>query len=101
MRAIELMVDRDMYKSDLRYEAMLSVLLELELMKHQRAVQNQELLLNAEVRKYNIGESSLFLVNTREAKLNELRVKIESLRTKYEKALATLLFAAGLADWQQ
>ena len=41
MRAIELMVDRDMYKSDLRYEAMLSVLLELELMKHQRAVQNR------------------------------------------------------------
>ncbi|WP_247234873.1 TolC family protein [Telluribacter sp. SYSU D00476] len=76
-------------------------LLEDQILVQQRAVQNQELLLNAEVRKYNIGESSLFLVNTRESKLNELRVKIESLRTKYEKALATLLFAAGLADWQQ
>lgn len=41
MRAIELMVDRDTYKSDLRYETMLAVLLELELMKHQRRVQNR------------------------------------------------------------
>ncbi len=41
MRAIELMVDRDIYKSDLRYETMLAVLLELELIKHQRRVQNR------------------------------------------------------------
>lgn len=41
MRAIDLMVDRNIYKSDLRQEAVLSVLLELEIMKHQRDVQNQ------------------------------------------------------------
>lgn len=41
MQAIDLMVDRDIYKSDLRTEAMLAVLLELELMQHQRRVQNR------------------------------------------------------------
>ncbi|MBU0859664.1 MAG: hypothetical protein KJ667_06980, partial [Alphaproteobacteria bacterium] len=41
MKAIDLMVDRDIYKSDLRYESMLAVLLEMELMKHQRRVQNR------------------------------------------------------------
>lgn len=40
MQAIGLMVDRDSYRSELRYESMLSVLLEMELMKYQRAVQN-------------------------------------------------------------
>jgi hypothetical protein len=41
MRGIGLMLDRDMYKSDLRYESMLAVLVELELMKQQRRVQNR------------------------------------------------------------
>lgn len=41
MRAIDLMVDRDLYKSDLRTEAMLAVLLEIELGKHQRALQDR------------------------------------------------------------
>ncbi len=41
MRAIDLMVDRDIYKSDLRQEAVLAVLLELELMKYQEDVQNR------------------------------------------------------------
>jgi outer membrane protein TolC len=76
-------------------------LLENQIQVQRRAVENQQLLVSGEIRKYNLGESSLFLVNAREAKLNELRVKIESLVTKYEKSLATLLFAAGMADWQQ
>ncbi len=41
MQAIGLMVDRDSYHSELRYESMLSVLLEMELIKYQRAVQNR------------------------------------------------------------
>ncbi|WP_165933470.1 TolC family protein [Arundinibacter roseus] len=63
------------------------------------SIQNQELLLKAEVQKFELGESSLFLVNARESKLNELKIKVESLRSKYEKALSTLLFAAGLGSW--
>lgn len=41
MQAIGLMLDRDTYRSELRYESMLSVLLEMELVKYQRAVQNR------------------------------------------------------------
>ena len=41
MRAIDLMVDRNVYKSDLRQEAVLAVLLELQLMDYQSDVQNR------------------------------------------------------------
>jgi outer membrane protein TolC len=76
-------------------------LLENQIRVQQNAVSNQALLVQGEIRKFNLGESSLFLVNAREAKLNELQVKIEALKSKYEKSLATLLFASGQADWQQ
>ncbi len=74
--------------------------LEYQIRVQSSSAQNQELLVQAEIRKFELGESSLFLVNSRESKLNEQRVKIESLRMKYEKALATLLFAAGLDSWE-
>lgn len=74
--------------------------LEGQIRLQDRAVRNQGLLLQAELQKFNIGESSLFLVNSRESKLNELKVKVEELRTKYEKGLATLLFASGISNWE-
>lgn len=74
--------------------------LEYQIRVQSSSAQNQEFLVQAEIRKFELGESSLFLVNSRESKLNEQRVKIESLRMKYEKALATLLFAAGLDSWE-
>ena len=61
----------------------------------QDANRNQEVLVSAEQRKFDIGESSIFLVNTRESKLIDMRIKLESLRAKYEKAIATLVYAAG------
>lgn len=53
MRAIDLMVDRNIYKSDLRSEAMLDVYLELQLMKMQRDVQNRSNKLSAVAGKKN------------------------------------------------
>ncbi len=41
MQAINLMLERDMHKSELRSEMVLSVLLELELMRYQNDVQNR------------------------------------------------------------
>lgn len=41
MRAIDLMLERDMFKSQLRSEAIISVLLELEVMKNHEDVDNQ------------------------------------------------------------
>ncbi len=73
--------------------------LESQIITLTKSLQNQEMLVRLESQKFDLGESSLFLVNSREAKLNEFRVKIQSLRAKYEKALAVLLFAAGVSTW--
>lgn len=61
----------------------------------QQTIQNQQRLLLAEQQKFDLGESSLFLVNARETKLIDLRLKGEELKTKYQKALAELYFVAG------
>jgi outer membrane protein TolC len=54
-----------------------------------------ELLRNGEQIRFENGESSLFLVNTREMNLVNQRVKLWELRTKYAKGQATLNWAAG------
>lgn len=64
----------------------------------QDAIRNQEILLRAEQNKFAIGESSLFLINSRESKLIEMKLKAESYKSKYEKALANLSFSAGLSE---
>lgn len=58
-------------------------------------VENYDKMLQAEIRKFSIGESSLFLLNSREAKLIESRLKLISLETKFQKERAALLYAAG------
>ena len=58
-------------------------------------IANQRLLLNAELQKYDLGESTIFLINARESKLIDLRIKQESLRASYEKSLAELYYYAG------
>jgi outer membrane protein len=63
------------------------------------ATQNQEILVRGEQRKFDVGESTLFLINSRESKLIEMRTKVESLKSKYEKALANLAYVAGLTDF--
>ncbi len=69
--------------------------LEQQLATQESAVADQDALQRAERRKFDLGESSVFLVNARESKFLELRLKLESLRAKYEKALAQLAYAAG------
>jgi outer membrane protein len=64
----------------------------------QQTIQQQTLLLGAEQQKFELGESSLFLVNTRETKLIDLRLKGEELRAKARKAIAELYFAAGTTE---
>ena len=72
----------------------------LQAYERQLAVQtltiaNQRTLLNAELQKYELGESTFFLINARETKLIDLRIKQESLRASYEKAVAELYYYAG------
>ncbi len=64
----------------------------------QQVIRNQERLVRAEQQKFDIGESSLFLVNSRETKLIDLRIKGEELKTKFKKAVAELYYVAGTAQ---
>jgi outer membrane protein TolC len=57
---------------------------------------NQEKLLAAERQKFLIGESTLFLINARETKLIDMKTKLESLKSKYQKAIATLQYSGAV-----
>jgi outer membrane protein TolC len=59
------------------------------------AVENYQALLDAELLKFNLGESSIFLINSREQKLLEAELKLVSLRAKFQKDRQALSWAAG------
>ena len=59
------------------------------------AVNNYSRMLLGEQRKFSIGESSLFLVNSRETKLIQARLKLVELSTKYNFAQTGLIWATG------
>ncbi|GAB3574313.1 TolC family protein [Spirosoma luteolum] len=61
-------------------------------------VLRQRQLVTAEQQKFALGESSLFLVNTRETKLIDLELKLAELRAKYQQSVAALWYAAGTAQ---
>lgn len=74
---------------------------ELVALKNQLAVQekayrNYLALQRAEETRFQVGESSLFLVNTRENKALEALQKLQELRTKYLVTVNALQWAAGL-----
>ena len=60
------------------------------------AVINYRRMLEGEKQKFEMGESSLFLINSRELYLIEAELKLIELRTKYYKAHAGLMWASGL-----
>ncbi|MGB3184198.1 MAG: TolC family protein [Cyclobacteriaceae bacterium] len=64
----------------------------------QEAVANYEILVRGENIMFENGESSLFLVNSRENKLVEARLKSLKLQTDQGKALAELYAATGDPD---
>ena len=61
----------------------------------QQNLKNQQLLLKAEEVKFSLGESSLFLVNSRENKLLETEQKYAELRSKFFNSLLSLQASAG------
>ncbi len=64
----------------------------------QEIVRNYEIMLEGEAERFRAGESSVFLVNQRENKLLEARVKLTSLAAKYQKAKAAVTWSAGI-NW--
>lgn len=59
---------------------------------------NAELLRNGEQQLFDNGESSLFLINSREMSLISNQVKLYELMTKYAKTKALLSWAAGISS---
>ncbi|EDM43392.1 hypothetical protein SCB49_00045 [unidentified eubacterium SCB49] len=57
-----------------------------------------ETLVSAEERKFSLGESSLFLINTREQKLIDVRLKENNLLTKQLESYVSYFNLLGLAD---
>lgn len=62
---------------------------------NQRSVDNTKRLLDVELERFEIGESSLFLVNNREIKYIEVVLKGYELKTKFFKTLIALNWAKG------
>ena len=69
--------------------------LEQQIRLQEQAVANALTLRNGEIIRFENGESSLFLINSREVKLLESQVKLYELRTKYAKAKTYLYWSAG------
>ena len=59
------------------------------------AVTNYSRLLDGEIEKFNSGESSLFLINSRETNLIQARMKLVELMVKYNIANTGLIWASG------
>ncbi|HEX4886770.1 MAG TPA: TolC family protein [Luteibaculaceae bacterium] len=64
------------------------------------AVVNYRAMLDAERRKFETGESSIFLINTRQQKLIEAQLKLIELKTKYIVSQSGVLWAAGILQQQ-
>jgi len=75
------------YNQLLAYEAQLSI--------QARSIDNQQILVTGELAKFELGESTLFLINSRETKLIDMRIKMAELVSGYQKAVAGLYYAAG------
>lgn len=62
---------------------------------YEQATNNYSVLLNAEITKFEAGESSLFMINSRQLKLLEFQSKLVEVKTKYYKAMAGLAWSRG------
>ncbi|RSK44412.1 TolC family protein [Hymenobacter perfusus] len=66
-----------------------------QLTLQEQVVRNAERLRTGEQIRFENGESSVFLINSREATLVSARVKLAELQAKYAQTQATLRWAAG------
>ncbi|WP_192821846.1 TolC family protein [Rufibacter sp. LB8] len=69
--------------------------LETQLALQEQVVANSLVLRNGEQQRFENGESSVFLVNTREMNLLNQQIKLYELKAKYGKAKYLLQWAAG------
>ncbi|WP_240920075.1 TolC family protein [Sphingobacterium chungjuense] len=66
-----------------------------------KSIANQEVLLAGELQKFELGESTLFIINNRETTLIDMQRQRENLVAEYQKALAGLYYKAGTRTTEQ
>ncbi len=59
------------------------------------SINNQQVLVKGELQKFELGESTLFLINSRETKLIDMQIKQAELVSKYQKSIADVYYKAG------
>lgn len=69
--------------------------LEQQIKTSENLVENYRALLDAENEKFRFGESSIFLLNSREQKLIEAQLKLLKIQSEYQKLRAKIEWAAG------
>jgi len=78
------------YNSLMAYEAQLSI--------QAKSVDNQQTLVSGELAKFELGESTLFLINSRETKLIDMKIKMAEIISAYQKTIAEIYYAAGTSQ---
>lgn len=73
--------------------------LEIQLIRQNEVVVALQKLLAGEIIKFQNGESSLFIVNTRETNLINSGVKLAEFEAKFAKSIAYLFWASGIKNW--
>jgi outer membrane protein TolC len=66
-----------------------------QLTTYNAALVNYKLLLDAETKKFQIGEGTVFMVNSRETKYLESLIKVREMETKVVKSLYGIYWSAG------
>ena len=72
-----------------------AVFLRQQIVVNESALENYKRLLNGENARFTIGESSLFLINSRELRYIEAQQKLAELRAKFFKSYAGIQWASG------
>lgn len=72
-----------------------------QLETYERVVEQYQALLDAEIQKFDIGESSIFLINYRQMSLVNARLKYLELQSKYRYYYRQWLYSLGIdpSDW--
>lgn len=66
-----------------------------QIVLYQNMQNNYQILLDAEITRFQLGESSIFLINAREQKLVEVRLKLLKMLTDFQKQRMYTEWAAG------
>jgi outer membrane protein TolC len=66
-----------------------------QIQRYEVLLRNLQALLQAEQRKFEVGESSIFLINSREQKLIETQLKFNKLQGEFAKDLLSVYWSSG------